>query len=164
MTTRRQLLVSALAPVALAGCPQFNSAVNAVPGLAADADLIAKAVALVLPTIEKLTGLAGGAKNEVVKLVGEVEAAAAQIASSAGAETTVIVQTIGSAISGIAGRVLDLPGLPTLVATAIGAAQALWPALAAAVGIAPAASRLAVDMTPGQARGVLQALVGPARP
>lgn len=160
MMTRRVLLVStALVPVA--ACAQLQPIIDKLPGLAKDAALIAQTVALILPTIRTLTGLSGGAWNEVNKLVAMVETTAGQIQSAVGAALPQMVQTIGAAVAGLAGTLLGVPGLPTIVSTIIGAAGALLPALEQAVGIAPAlatARRFAAVLTPDQARAQLQAI------
>ena len=163
--TRRALLRStAIVPVAVAldGCAQLQSAFQAVPGLAKDADLIAQAVALILPSIRTLTGLAGGAWNEANKLVATIENTAGQISGASGAALPSMVQTIGTALAGLAGTLLGVPGLPTIVSTVLGAAGALLPALEQAVGIAQAPitqRRFAAALTPDQARVQLQAIV-----
>lgn len=165
MITRRHLLTStAMLPVgvALAGCPALNNAVNAVPGVATDIQLIAAALRTVLPTIEALTGLAGGAKNTVTNLIGAISGAAANVSSAAGDGLTAIVQSVGNNVASIAALLSGVTGLPAIVSAAISDVVALLPAVQAAAGAVaapPMARRFAVAITPEQARVGLQTIV-----
>lgn len=158
ITRRHLLLTTAIVPVA--ACAQFDAAVQKIPGLASDADLIARGLQTILPTIETLTGLAGGAKAEVIKLIGLAQGAAGQIIGAAGAGTADMVRTIASAVSGIAGFVFGVPGLPVIVSTVVNAALALVPMIEQEVGISPPPGRrLASTMAPEQGRRTLMAVV-----
>lgn len=156
--TRRQLLVStALVPVA--ACAQLTNAITAVPAVASDVNRIAGALQKIEPTIEALTGLAGGAKATIEATISQVSALAGQIAAASPTDVTGLVSQFAGGVAAIAGPLLGMPFLPAAVNIAINAALALVPTIEQVVGIVSAPQAARVAMTPDQARAALDHII-----
>lgn len=149
MDRRRLLFASALTP--LAACAGVS-----VSKVASDVDLIAQAVAAVLPTIQQLVGLKTALSDKIAAIVADIQATASAISSATSTDAVTLVSNLGSGIKSI---VASLGGvsLPAWVNTVLLAAEALLPAIESAVGITPKTAAVFVAMTPAQARVILQA-------
>ena len=167
---RRELIGGALlVPISLSlgGCQSLVSAVGAVPVIASDVQLVATALQTILPTIEALTGLAGGAKNTIVGLIGQVSGIASQVGNAASSGVASLATTLGQVVGELAGQLSGVTGLPSIVNQVVGDVLALVPSILSAAGAKPVApsatARLiasrASQMNADQARADLQLIV-----
>ncbi len=120
------LVPAVIAAAMLDGCSALTTAVALAPQIAQYAGVIANAITLVLPSIQTLTGLAGGALHTVEWFIGDVQATASRIATATATTASSLITTLGSDLGGIAGKLSGVAGLPTLVDDIISNALAAY--------------------------------------
>jgi hypothetical protein len=153
---RRNVLLGAVSlpgMIYLGGCAS-------VPQIVSDANTIANGISAVLPTIQTLTGLAGGAYNTVVNAVTAIKSAASTLASATGSAAIDAANAIPTALAAISSAISSFK-VPAWVSTVIAAAQTVAPVIITALGVLP---RMAATATEGgsglsvdQARAILLA-------
>jgi len=152
---RRHVLLGAVSlpgMIYLGGCA-------AIPQVVSDANTIANGISAVLPTIQTLTGLAGGAYNTVVNAVNAIKSAAATLASTTGTVAVNAANAIPTALATIAAALSSFK-VPSWVSILIAAAQTVAPTIIAALGVLPRlgdAAEGGSGMTVNQARSILLA-------
>ncbi len=149
---RRNLLIAAVSlpgAIYLGGCA-------AIPQVVSDANTIANGITAILPTIQTLTGLAGGAYNTVVNAVNGIKSAASTLASATGSAAIDAANAIPTALAAISAALSNFK-VPTWVSTVIAAAQTVAPIIITALGVLPRMAEGGNGMSVDQARAILLA-------
>ena len=151
MMNRRTILTTALMlPIGyvVQGCAS-------IPQVVSDANIIADGITAILPTIQALTGLGGGAYQTVLNAVNAIKSAASTLATATGQAAITAATAIPTAISTIAAAIANFK-VPSWVSTVISAAQTVAPVIIAALGVLPRmAEGGGTGLTVAQARGIL---------
>ncbi len=152
MNRRQVLTVAAFLPIGYVvhGCASVSQ-------ITSDANIIADGISAILPTIQSLTGLAGGAYQTVVNAVNAIKSAAATLSSATGGVAIDAAQAISASIATIASALSNFK-VPPWVSTVISAAETVAPIIIQALGVLPRmAEGHSTGLTAAQARGVLVA-------
>jgi outer membrane murein-binding lipoprotein Lpp len=160
MNRRMLLTTTALIPATalLSGCQGLSSFFGNLPQFATDAETIAAAITKILPDIQAITGLAGGALTTVKNAITSLTTIAAEIGSAAASGASGLVSNFASVYNTILSAIPGGISVPGIVGTVLQAGVALLPQILAAVGVM-LATRPAT-MSPERARAVLVAVAG----
>jgi hypothetical protein len=151
---RRALLgIFAVAPIAACTAQQQAQ----VASVTSDADVIAQALAALLPTVATLTGLAGTALKNVQTGIANVQSAAAALDSAVSGGAASAAQLLSSGLSAV---VTGLSGIsvPSWVSTALAMAQTLLPVALQVAGVLTPLAPAPGGATAAQARAYLRAV------
>lgn len=162
IASRRTLLTSGAALLALAGCQSRSTAgAGLAKQVVDDAAAVAGGLQAVLGPLVAVVGLSPATAATVSNLVGDAAAVAKQLsAAMTTSAAQPLVQQIEADVNGVVAALASLP-LPPTISMALMAAQVLLPVIEAAVNLVatPAPPKAAASgMTPDGARAYLKSI------
>lgn len=152
MNRRELLILLTGTPVALAGCAPAQ-----ISQVVTDANAIANGLAGILPSIQTITGLAGGALNTVNNAISSIKNAASTLQTATGGVAVTAANAIQTGLAVISSALGSFK-VPSWVQIVLTAAQTVVPVIMSAVGaLTPLGATAPTGMTVAQARAILQA-------